>query len=122
MGKKEELTDVISPEGIKALKVGQILGFSYEGSPIRIKITRKDTKNMRIWGEHIDLVNIDTGMSHYGHIIDASDEARKKYGNVYCHDCHVTVDKKATWFGNKQADARYAAEVRKQNKGKGKKK
>jgi hypothetical protein len=48
MGKKEEITDVISDKGIRELKVGTVLKFDYEGSPFISKVTRKDTKNLRI--------------------------------------------------------------------------
>ena len=36
-----EITQDLSPEGIKRLKVGQIMIFDYEGSPVYLKIMRK---------------------------------------------------------------------------------
>lgn len=106
MGKKEEITDVISEKGIKEIKVGTILKFDYEGSPIHIKVTKKDTKNMRIWGEHIKLYDMDTGMSHYGHNIDTTNEN----GMVYCSDCEVFIDQEATEAGEQKMLDRDAEE------------
>jgi hypothetical protein len=41
MGKWEDITDVLTKKGQKELKIGQILMFDYEGSPIHLKIMRK---------------------------------------------------------------------------------
>jgi hypothetical protein len=94
MGKKEEISDIISEKGIIELKVGTVLKFDYEGSPIYIKVTRKDTKNMRIWGEHVTLGGMDEGMSHYGHEMDRTVDP------IFCTDCQVPV----TQFANKSGE------------------
>lgn len=94
MGKKEEITDIISEKGIKEIKLGTVLKFDYEGSPVYIKVTKKDTKNMRIWGEHVALGGMDEGMSHYGHELD-----REKVP-MWCLDC----DKPVTEFGTKEGE------------------
>lgn len=97
MPKREEITDVISPEGIKKLKVGSVLKFA-DGT--QIKVTRK-TKD-RIWGEHIELIGIDEGMSHYGHDVDRSEEAIDKHGVAYCNDCQVATREFANEDGEKK--------------------
>ncbi len=43
----QEITDLISPDGIKKLKKGQTLTFDFEGSKTTYKITC--IKNERIW-------------------------------------------------------------------------
>lgn len=106
MGKKEEISDVMADKSYTAkddtgkyvFYVGRILKFSYEGSPITIKITRIDRKNKRMWGEHIALYNMDIGMTHYGHDVDSSDNAR-----VWCRDCDVEVSEPATEEGEVKA-------------------
>lgn len=99
MGKKEEITDIFpEPEAIAQFKVGQILKFA-DGT--QIKITRK-TKT-RIWGEHIELLDMDTGMSHYGHNLDVTEEAIQQYGVPYCTDCEIPVRNRATMTGDMKA-------------------
>jgi hypothetical protein len=105
MGKKEEITDVISDKGIRELKVGTVLKFDYEGSPIYIKVTRKDTKNLRIWGEHLTLYDMDSGMSHYGHDVDVTNMDR-----VFCNDCQVEISQVANEDGEVKAAERAAEE------------
>jgi hypothetical protein len=87
--KKEELTDMFTPKAIAAFRVGQVLKFE-DGT--QIKITRK-TKT-RIWGQHITLVDLDRGMSHYGHNLDVTKDP------PYCEDCEATIRELATTTGN----------------------
>ena len=112
MGQKEELTDMISENGIKELKVGTVLKFEYEGSITSIKITKKDTKNMRIWGEHVELMPMDVGMSHYGHQIDRSKDV------PFCTDCQLPVTDYATEEGESAAWGRDSKKMRKLRGGK----
>lgn len=99
MGKKEEITDIFpEPQAIAQLKVGTVLKFA-DGT--QIKVTRK-TKT-RIWGEHVELLDMDTGMSHYGHNLDTTQEALQEYGVPYCQDCEVAVRNQATTTGNMKA-------------------
>jgi hypothetical protein len=92
MGKKEEITDIIddikaryTPENYEALgiKKGKVLKFNYEGTPVNLKITRMAMG--RVWAEHVTLTDMDTGMSHYGHLIDATVDP------PFCQDCNVQV-------------------------------
>lgn len=106
MGKREEITDVISDKGIREIKVGTILKFNYEGSPIYIKVTRKDTKNLRMWGEHITLYDMDAGMSHYGHDVDATNT-----DHIFCKDCQVEINQGSTEDGEVKAAERAQAEA-----------
>lgn len=99
MGKKEEITDIFpTPEAIKKIKVGTVLKFD---SGVQIKVTRK-TKT-RIWGEHVELLDMDTGMSHYGHNLDVTEEALQEYGVPYCQDCEIPVRNRATTTGDMKA-------------------
>jgi hypothetical protein len=47
-----ELTNDLTKEGIKRLKVGQVLMFDYEGSPNYLKIMRKERG--KIWAKRLD--------------------------------------------------------------------
>lgn len=47
--KSEEISDVLTKEGIAKLKVGQILMFSYEGSRNEYKITKLNKKSGKCW-------------------------------------------------------------------------
>lgn len=53
MTKWERIDDVLTPEGIKNLKTGQVLMFNYEGSPIHLKIKRKT--GGKVWAERVRL-------------------------------------------------------------------
>lgn len=53
MGKWETIEDILTPEGIDKLRPGQVLVFSYEGSPLHLKIKRKSKG--RVWAERIHL-------------------------------------------------------------------
>jgi hypothetical protein len=56
MGKWEDLTEDLTPEGAATLSVGQIMRFDYEGSPLELKIMRKkllkDGK-VHVWAKHV---------------------------------------------------------------------
>lgn len=112
MGKKEEITDIISEKGIREIKVGTVLKFDYEGSPVHIKVTRKDTKNMRIWGEHVTLGGMDEGMSHYGHELD------RDRTPVWCLDCDRPVTQFSTKEGEMKAWERDPKRMKKLGRGK----
>ena len=45
----QEITDVLTPEGIDKLKKGQILGFMHEGSRNDLRITKINKKSHRAW-------------------------------------------------------------------------
>lgn len=102
MGKKEDLTDMMidaaytdrGEDGKYLFYKGRVLTFSYEGSPIHIKITRIDRKNKKMYGERIALYDFNTGMSHYGHDVDTTDS-----DHIYCNDCKVEIDQPATEEG-----------------------
>lgn len=114
MRKKEEITDVMADraytdkdkQGKYVFYVGRILTFNYEGSPIQLRVTKIDRKNKRMWAEHITTYDLDTGMSHYGHHIDASDPNR-----VYCEDCKVEISQSATEAGEMAAATRDLKEL-----------
>lgn len=104
MGKKEEITDLISEKGMDKLKKGQLLKFDYEGSITAIVITRIDRKNKRIWGEHTELGDQGAVMSHYRHAVDSTPETMAKYNGVaYCTDCEVPVSEYSTEDGDVKA-------------------
>lgn len=97
---KEEITDLISPKAIQELKVGKVLVFDYEGSRTYIKITRKDTKAMRMWGQRIEMADLNAGMSHYEHELDRDEATFAKYEIPFCNDCQLPVSDPATEEGN----------------------
>ncbi len=117
MGKREEISDVIidraytdkDKEGKYVFHVGRLLTFDYEGSPIHIRVTKIDRKNKRMWGEHITLYDLNTGMTHYGHDIDASDDTK-----VICRDCNVEVNQPNTEEGEVKALERAREEAKKE--------
>lgn len=49
----EDITDILTIEGIERLKVGQVLIFDFEGSPIHLKIMRK--RKGKVWAKRIHL-------------------------------------------------------------------
>jgi len=63
----ENISDILTPEGIAKLKVGQILIFSYEGSRNELKITKLNKKKGQAWArpvttydpEEIEVLNKD---------------------------------------------------------------
>lgn len=99
MNKKEEITDMITDAAYDdpEFKKGLVLKFDYEGSKTSLKLTRVDRKNKRTWAEHINLIKMDQGMSHYGHEIDATQNP------PYCTDCDEPVDQFANQDGNNKA-------------------
>lgn len=108
IGKKEEITDILTVEGILSgdFKKGQMLKFNYEGSLTCIKITKLDKKNGRAWGEHISPIAQNVALSHYGHAIDVTKETMEEFGNAYCQDCEVVVSEQATLAGKTKAQHR----------------
>lgn len=46
-----KITDDLTEEGIKKLKIGQVLIFDFEGSPVYLKIMRK---NKDVWAKRLD--------------------------------------------------------------------
>ncbi|UOF80581.1 hypothetical protein [Caudoviricetes sp.] len=108
VGFKEEITDILTAEGVRSgdFKKGQMLKFEYEGSVTCIKITRIDRKNGRAWGEHIEPINNNVALSHYGHNIDTTEETIKEYRVPYCTDCEMPVNNEASDEGKKKAEER----------------
>jgi hypothetical protein len=47
-----ELTKDLTTLAVKELKVGQVLIFDFEGSPVHLKIMRK--KGGRVWAKRLD--------------------------------------------------------------------
>lgn len=47
--KWDNITDVLTKKGQRELKVGQVLMFDYEGSPVHLKIMRK--RNGKVWAK-----------------------------------------------------------------------
>jgi len=53
MGMKwEDITPDLTKKGQRELKVGQVLIFDYEGSPIHLKIMRKS--HGKVWAKRLD--------------------------------------------------------------------
>lgn len=50
MAKWEDITDILTDEGKDKLEVGQVLIFTYEGSPLHLKIMRKHKG--KVWAKH----------------------------------------------------------------------
>lgn len=103
MKKSEELTDMISDEGIRHFKEKGIttVAFSHEGSKTQFAITKIVLKpTPRIWGREIVTVDLDTGMSHYGHLLD------KTMTPIWCEDCGRPITQKATIVGDNRANRR----------------
>lgn len=108
VGFKEEITDILTADGIRSgeFKKGQLLKFEYEGSVTCIKITRLDRKNGKAWGEHIEPVNNNVALSHYGHNLDATEEAIREYRVPYCTDCEMPVNAEASADGKRKVQER----------------
>jgi hypothetical protein len=49
----EEITDVLNPNCIADLKVGQILMFVKDGERVDVKITKILKRTKRVWGKEI---------------------------------------------------------------------
>lgn len=87
--KREEITDIITPEAFDDPEFKKGIVLKMEQATIRI--TRVDRKNKRVWGEHIVMVEASNVDSHYGHNVDASEEAIFIQGSPYCTDCNMPV-------------------------------
>ena len=57
MAKWHDITDILTPKGIKNLKVGQVLLFEFEGSETQIKIMRK--QKGKVWAKEVYLYKED---------------------------------------------------------------
>lgn len=121
MGQIEEITDIIreikkdyTPENFKKLgiKKGKVMKFSYEGSPVVLRITK--VLDGRYWAEHIELTPLDVGFSHYGHLLDSTDEMMKQYGVPWCQDCERPVNQRATQLGDRKAAVRNEIQITKE--------
>lgn len=99
MPKREEITDMITDAAFDDpnFKKGLVLKFA----KATLKLTRVDRKNKRVWAEHIAVYDFNTGLSHYGHDVDVSDPS-----HVYCKDCQVEINNKATEEGEIKATHR----------------
>lgn len=107
--KKEEITDIISPQAYDDpnFKKGLVLKMT----KATIKITKVDRKNKRTWGEHITLINQQIVGSHHEHDIDSSKEAYDQYGMPFCNDCQVLIEEPSTEDGEVKALDRKDAQV-----------
>lgn len=106
IGKREEITDLLSEKAIRSFKVGHLLVFKVEDDTTCIRITRLDRKNMRAWGLHIEPMEAGAAMSHYGHNVDRRPEKVKERGGIWCLDCQRMVAEPATEEGNVKAHLR----------------
>lgn len=99
--KREEVTDMITDEAYDdpEFKRGTLLKFE----KATIVITRVDRKNHRTWARHATLVQEKTGMSHYSHNLDTTDETQKEFGAPYCQDCEIPITEKANSKGKQVA-------------------
>lgn len=96
MAKSEEITDMMTPVAFRDFKVGKVLGFA-DGT--RIRITRIDRKNQRMWGKKVELVNQTITRTHYGHDVSSGGE-----GDLpFCNDCQVNINEPSTEDGDKKA-------------------
>lgn len=99
MGKKEEITDIISDAAFRPVADGGIdknMLLKFERATI--KITKVDRKNKRVWGEHVMPQNIQTIISHTGHDVTLRTDTFP-----FCNDCGVSVKEPATEDGDKKA-------------------
>lgn len=96
MAKSEEITDMMTEKAFRDFKVGKMLGFA-DGT--RMRVTKIDRKNMRMWAVKIELVNQTVTRSHYGHSVDATIP-----GDIpFCNDCKVNINEPSTEDGEKKA-------------------
>lgn len=107
---EEDITDVIegmkqryTPENFKKMdiKVGKVLKFDYEGSITTLKITR--IEGAKYFAEHIYTTDMDTGFSHYGHVVLTDPATQEKYKAAFCTDCNVPTNEPATEEGDTKA-------------------
>lgn len=108
VGFKEDISDILTADGIRSgeFKKGQLLKFEYEGSVTCIKITRLDRKNGKAWGEHIEPVNNNVALSHYGHNLNTTKKTIREYRVPYCTDCEMPVNAEASADGKRKAQER----------------
>ena len=102
---KEEITDILTPEGIRSgqFSVGQVLKFS---GGVNIKITKLLSKKGRAWGQHIELVAGNVAYSHNGHDVSSGEP-----GDLpFCNDCQVSINEHSTEDGEVKAAARKESE------------
>ena len=111
MAEREDITDVIEEMRknykVKTWKemgivVGRVLKFSMEGSITTLKIV-EITKDGKYFAERIYTTDMDTGMSHYGHIVETDAATQAKYQAGYCVDCQVPTNEPATENGEEKA-------------------
>lgn len=111
MGKIEDITDIIegmkeryTPENFEnmQIKVGRVLKFDYEGSKTILKIV-EITDDGKYMAEHIYTNDMDTGFSHYGHIVLTDPATQEKYQSAYCQDCERPTSEPATEEGDVKA-------------------
>lgn len=99
MGRKEEITDMISDAAFRPVKDGGIdVGMLLKFEKANIKVTKVDRKNNRIWGEHVEPQNYQTIISHTGHNVTMRTDTFP-----FCEDCQVSVKEPATEDGDKKA-------------------
>lgn len=111
MGKIEDITDVIdgmreryTPENFEKMNivVGRVLKFDYEGSKTTLKIV-EITDDGKYMAEHIYTNDMDTGFSHYGHVVLTDPATQEKYNSAYCQDCERPTSEPATEEGDTKA-------------------
>jgi hypothetical protein len=86
----EEISDILTPEGIKKLKVGNVLTFDFEGSKTTLKIM-KVPGNGNVWAKQVYLVSEEDMNAHYGHKVDASQKTIQEQGGIWCNSCGKLV-------------------------------
>ena len=57
MTKWEDITDILTEDGAEKIKVGQVLIFNFEGSPLHLKVVRK--RNGKVWAKKMHLYTRD---------------------------------------------------------------
>lgn len=107
----EDITDIIeqmklnyTPEKWKEMdiKVGKVLKFDYEGSKTTLKIV-EITDDGKYMAQHIYTTDMDTGFSHYGHIVLTDPATQEKYHAAFCDDCQVPTTEPSTEEGDTKA-------------------
>lgn len=109
----EEITDIIeqlktryTPKNFKKLdiKVGKVLTFDYEGTPVPLEITA--IVEGRYWAKHVELHEPNVVSSHYRHNVDSTEETIREYGVPFCQDCEIPVSQEATREGRERYETR----------------
>ncbi len=57
MPRWENITDILTEDGAEKIKVGQVLIFNFEGSPLHLKVMRK--RNGKVWAKKTHLYTRD---------------------------------------------------------------